>query len=142
MIWFQLLMGHVMGDYILQPKVMAMEKDITKYRRWSAPFWSSLFWSVFHAILYTECVLLWLGHWTWGAGVLIFLTHWPIDAFSLGDRWLALIRGRTIRQAAEDTGLYRNFNIAFTAVVYTVVDNWWHLALMTPVVIIIQKGWV
>ena len=137
MIWFMLIMGHIMGDYILQPKAMAMGKDITKN-----PLGTALFWSITHSILYSYCVCIWLGQWSWPALVLIFITHWPIDAFSLGDRWLSVIQGRTIQQAAEDVGVGKDFNVAFTAVVYTVVDNWWHLALMTPVVLLIQKGLV
>ena len=72
--------------------------------------------------------------------VLIFLTHWPLDFYSLGDKWLRFIRGRTLARAAADTSPFHEFNVAFTAVVYTIVDNGLHLMLMYPVVLALQSG--
>jgi hypothetical protein len=58
----------------------------------------------------------------------VFIPHWIIDRWSLGEKWLKLIRGRTIQQIVKmEGGLERDFAAAFYAVVYTVVDNTFHL---------------
>lgn len=148
-ICFRLLLGHFMGDYLLQPLAMALNKSPRKpldeegqksEGRGGVPLKTALFWSIVHATVYSLCVCLWL--WTASPVVfgLIFLTHWPLDFFSLGDKYLKLIKGRTLQRAAEDKSPFGPFNIAFTAVVYTIVDNGMHLMLMYPVVLLLQKG--
>ncbi len=126
MLFFQLLMGHVTGDYLLQPLSMALNKAPGK----NNPVKTALMYSIPHCIIYSVSICLWL--WTWDIVffILIFFSHWVIDFFSLADRWLGIIKGRTLKQAVEDDGKYREFNIAFTSVVYTIVDNSFHLMLM------------
>jgi hypothetical protein len=157
-----MLMGHVMGDYILQPLIMAVKKSPRKPMKeatpeerpeeapaedveekkdpYAVPVGTAIFWSILHSLVYTTSVCLWL--WTWRPLVfgLIFLTHWPIDFFSLGSKWLELIRGRTFAQAGADKTPFGPFNVGFTCLVYATVDNWWHIALMTPVVWVLSKG--
>ncbi len=142
-IFFRLLLGHFMGDYLLQPLVMALNKSPRKPINegdGGVTLKTALFWSILHATIYSLSVCLWL--WTTSPIVfgLIFLTHWPLDFFSIGDKWLNLIKGRTLKLAAADTSQFGAFNIAFTAVVYTIVDNGIHIMLMYPVVIALQKG--
>lgn len=170
-IYLRMLMGHLMGDYILQPLVMAVKKSPRKPLEEKAPeedleipaafqemvpeplqvgenpedpyvvpVKTALKWSFLHSLVYTVSVCLWL--WTlnpvvWG---LIFMTHWPIDFFGFGDKWLKIIKGRTFAQAMADITPFREFNIGFTCLVYATVDNWWHIALMTPVVWAFSKG--
>ena len=149
-IYFRLLLGHIMGDYLLQPLVMAIQKSPRKpvpekarikgQSDGSVPIGVAIRWSIIHCLVYTTCVCLWLWTWHPAVFVLIFLTHWPIDFLSLADRWLGFIGGRTMRQADEDTTPFRHWNIAFTAVVYSVTDNGMHLMLMYPVVLALQRG--
>lgn len=194
-ILFRLLLGHFMGDYLLQPLRMALNKSPRKplpegeEREGDpgVPLRIALPWSILHATLYSLAVCLWLWggqifavifgglwqaihpiawHWafwtidfvvspsalgTIGPSllalnwhpwlfILIFLTHWPLDFFGVGDKVLKMIKGRTLKQAAEDKSPFAPFNIAFTAIVYTIVDNGIHVMLMYPVVLALQKG--
>ena len=53
--------------------------------------------------------------------VAVFVPHWIIDYWSLGLTWLKLIKGRTFEDAND------KFDVAFTCLVYAVVDNTFHL---------------
>lgn len=113
--YFRLLMGHVLGDYMLQTRATAYGKQ------------RNLLLSLLHALVYTFCVTLWLlpeviaAPWLFWA---IFASHWPIDHFSLAAKWLHVLGRRgpceaTLPGEAE-----------ISAVVYCVVDNGLHLMLM------------
>ncbi len=107
--------GHLVGDYFLQSKKMALEK--------SKKGKLALQWCTIHCVLYTlaVCVLTWQFS-PWFA-LSVFVPHWLIDRFSLANHWLKLIRGRTFESAFLSEDAYREFDIPFTAIVYTVVDN-------------------
>ena len=113
--YFRLLLGHIMGDYLLQTRAMAYGKQ------------GNLGWSLLHAVVYTASVCLWLlpevllAPWL---PLAFFITHWPIDHWSLGAKWLHLLGRRgpceaTLPGEAE-----------ISAVVYCVIDNGLHLMLM------------
>ena len=84
--------------------------------------------------IYTTCVcLLWrsANPLVWLA---VYLPHWLIDRYSLASLWLRTIRGRTFEAAAGSTDPHREFDVAFTALVYTVVDNTLHLFCLWGVI--------
>ncbi len=116
---FRMLLGHLVGDYLLQSRWMARTK--------SAHGWPGILASVLHAAIYTASVCLLL----WRIDPVIFLAvgvpHWLIDRYSLADHWLRLIRGRTPESALALTEPHRSFAIAFYAFVYAVTDNTLHL---------------
>jgi len=72
----------------------------------------------------------------------VFISHFPIDRYSLADKWLQLIKGRTLKgfmkEGNEDiltkiTVERENYRIlrgSFHSLVYTIVDNTFHLAIM------------
>lgn len=78
----------------------------------------------------------------WGWALLVFLSHYPIDRWSLADKWLDFIDGRSLREflsaGHRDLGgntpnEQANYGIlrgGFTAVVYTAADSTMHLCLM------------
>ena len=78
-------------------------------------------------ILYTAAVCLFL--WTIHPLIisLVFVPHWIIDRWSLASVWLKLIRGRTFEAAYQSKEKYREFDVAFTCLVYAVADNTMHL---------------
>ena len=118
-----LVAGHLVGDFLLQPKTMAIHK--------SDRGWKGLGWCVLHCLIYTAAVCFFIREMvTPLVVVVIFMSHFPIDRWSLASQWLRLIRGRTFIAAYANTGPYREFDIAFTSIVYTVVDSTWHLLLM------------
>ena len=143
-----LLLGHMAGDYLLQNQWMALNKS--RAASWLPGF--------VHACIYTAAVLLltWDFRWTWA--LVIFASHWPVDRWSLGEKWLDFIGGRTMTEflneghrdiwrwkcgkdvvslstSGEKAGLdylenYRILRGSFTALVYAAADNTIHLLLM------------
>jgi len=61
---------------------------------------------------------------------LIFLSHFPIDRWSLADVWLKRIGGRSILAAHAEAHPHREVRIAFACLVYAVADNTMHLVLL------------
>jgi hypothetical protein len=126
-IYFRLLLGHLAGDYLLQSQQMAINKNESSSQ--------GHLWCLFHCLIYTAVVCLFL--WTINPLIiaLIFLSHYPIDKWSLGNRWLTLIRGRNIRDEFYDKQYSkRDISLPFAIVVYTVVDNTLHLLLMWAII--------
>ena len=124
-VWWMLLLGHLVGDYLLQPQWMAEQKSQGKW---------GLGVSLVHSLIYTAsiCTFLWSVNPYLVLGV--FFSHWPIDRYSLADKWLTILKGRRISEAMFDTTYKREARIAFACIVYVVVDNAIHLLLMTPIV--------
>jgi len=129
-----LVLGHLTGDYLLQNKWMAMNKN------------GNWFTCVVHCCLYTAAVALFtapvMSHFPLWIPV-IFLTHFPIDYWGLADKWLDFINGRSLRDffenghrnipPADSFAKEENYQIlrgGFTSVVYTMTDNTMHLILM------------
>lgn len=126
----QLIIGHIVGDFLLQNKWMAMNK--------SASTWKC----VVHCLLYTLAVTVT----TWSSlhsvewSLLIFASHFPVDRWSLADKWLDFIGGRSLpdfilngkKGIPEDMDFenYHALRGGFHAVVYTMADNGIHLVLM------------
>jgi len=119
-------LGHLVGDFLFQTKYMALNK--------SEKGWSGFKSCTLHVLVYTLsiCLMLWtLNPWTLLA---VFIPHWIIDRLSLASVWLKLIRGRTFEAAYLSQDKYREFDIAFTSLVYAVVDNTFHLLSLWLVV--------
>lgn len=125
-------LGHLVGDYLLQSKEMALKKSVKG--KWG------LLMCTLHVTLYTVVVtgLIILAPGTISISIWfilsVFIPHWLIDRFSFASWWLQLIRGRTFKKAYESKDQYREFDIAFTAIVYTVVDNTIHLLCLVAAV--------
>jgi len=121
-IFARIVLGHLVGDYLLQSKAMALKK--------SEKGLTGIAWCTFHSLIYTASVCLFL--WTLNPVVvaLVFLSHWPIDRWSLASKWLKTIGGRDFIKAYESKEKYREIDIAFSCLVYAVVDNTMHLILL------------
>lgn len=133
-----LVLGHLVGDYLLQNKWMAMNKSASSWR------------CLVHCLLYTASVvgLTWPvlhgGSWT----IAIFASHYPIDRWSLADKWLDLIGGRSMEDFMAngkkgipdfvEQGNYWALRSGFTAVVYTVTDNTLHLLILWCVALFLK----
>lgn len=125
-----LLLGHLIGDYLLQNKWMAMNKSGSTWK------------CAIHCLIYTLAVTIttWPTiHNIWWS-LLVFATHFPVDRWSLADKWLDLIHGRSLRDfilngkkdipPEYDFENYHALRAGFTALVYTAADNTIHLAGM------------
>jgi hypothetical protein len=127
-----ILIAHVLGDFVFQNLWMAQRKG------------ASYFSCVVHCLIYTLCMVLVVpnGLNIWWA-VVAFVSHFPIDKWSLADKWLNLINGRTLKGFLDHghegipdfSNVDQKYNYCilrggFTALVYTVVDNIFHIVLL------------
>lgn len=122
-IYFRLLLGHLVGDYLFQTNKMAHKKAQSGRE--------GLLWCAMHAAVYTACVCLFL--WTAKPLVigLIFFSHWPLERYGLGAKWVRYINGLDV------SGAFKTNNpllVAEAFFVPIVVDNTLHLVLMWPIV--------
>ena len=134
MLMFQMLLGHLVGDYLLQNEWMAMNKSKNTQIGWLSAF--------IHCILYTlaVCTFMWNFQLIWI--VAVFLSHFPIDKFGLGEKYMKYVKGSSLRDYIDSVNhTYtrtwldngdgeRMLTGGFRAFVYAVTDNTMHLVLM------------
>ena len=135
---FELLLGHLVGDYLLQNQWMAMNKSKNTLQGWIA--------ATVHCILYTLAVCLFMWNFDWYWMLIVFLSHFPIDKFMLAEKYLHFIKGKDLKDYVKKDQYYNNLKYqslpkrelnrydmlegGFSSVVYTVTDNTIHLTLM------------
>lgn len=134
MIYFQLLLGHLVGDYLLQNRWMALNKAKYTLIGWTA--------ALVHCIIYTAAVCVFMGIFDWYWIIIVFLSHFLIDKFSLGELYMNKVKGYGLKSFIHgvnnaephkyiNTSLGGNILFGgFTAVIYTITDNTIHLVLM------------
>jgi len=125
MVGIELIIGHLIGDYLLQNDWMAKNKVNNTVDGYWACFVHCFIYSTTIALFVTQCG--WatsfsflepqIGSTTFHVAFLIaFLSHYPIDKFSLGKKWMKLFG--------------HSLDGPFAPCVYIGVDNGAHLALM------------
>ena len=120
MMGFGLLVGHLVGDYILQNDWMAKSKsnthpgiepanggyrtdeDLAREKEWhewygrSKGYKRGLVACTLHCLLYAfavwACSYWWMPYWM---PVAVFLIHWPIDRYRLAKWWMTKVSGQT-----------------------------------------------
>lgn len=117
---FELLLGHLVGDYLVQNEWMAQNKAKKTWVGWLA--------AIIHCIIYTLAVCLIMWEWKPIWIVAVFFSHFFIDKFAFGYWYLKHLKGL-------DTYSYKMVGLSelragFNAVIYTVTDNTMHLLLM------------
>lgn len=124
---FGMLLGHFVGDYLLQNNWIALNKH-----RFDCLGWLTC---TVHCLLYTSAVCYYMKEWDIYWILCVFLSHFIIDKFGLPELYLQLIRGRSLKRFIKNpvnhswttqVGLYCGFSSA----VYMVVDNTMHIVLM------------
>lgn len=130
------LVGHMVGDYIFQSTWMALTKSKKTFEGLRA--------CSIHVLVYTLSVLAFMRVgffqspiFSWHPCVLffsIFIPHWIIDHWSLGEMWSKLIGGRTKEKILKMSGVEREFGFAFYAPVYIAIDNTMHLLCLWAVI--------
>jgi len=128
--FIQLLFGHLVGDYLLQNKWMALNKSASSLK------------CLVHCLIYTAAVSLFTWPSVHGAcwSLFLLLSHYPIDRYNIADKWLQLINGRSLtdfikngtQNIPDDMPFFAYLSLrgGFTALVYAVVDNTLHLLIM------------
>jgi len=132
-----LFLGHLAGDYLLQNQWMALNKSKNTLNGWMA--------ALIHCVLYTLAVCLFMWNFDPIWIIVVFLTHFLIDKFSLTDKYLHYIKGRSLKNYVkkDDKEIIENnrtwktlinrYDVlegSFATVVYTITDNTMHLILM------------
>jgi len=124
---FEMLLGHLVGDYLLQNDWMALEKGKHNGMGW--------FKCTVHCVLYTIAVCTLMGLWNAAWVLAVFFSHFVVDKFGIPDMYLRAVNGRSIHGflTHPENGEYSAhicLRGGFTAVVYAVCDNTMHLLLM------------
>jgi len=139
---FELLLGHLAGDYLLQNQWMSMNKSKNTLIGWVA--------ATVHCIMYTAAICLFMWNFDLIWIVVVFLSHFPIDKFSLAEKYMHFIKGKGMKDYVEKdkptqmkafptksvmiapipTNRFHVLEGSFMAIVYTVTDNAMHLILM------------
>lgn len=131
-IFIKVILGHLVGDYLLQTRKMAINKTNAGS--------TGLMWSLIHCAVYTASVCLLVFDFSPLFVVAVFMTHWPIDRYHLGEKWLQMIGGRDLYSLYYSEFKYSEvtpatiIDLGFACVVYTVVDNTLHLLLLWLVI--------
>lgn len=103
---FGLLVGHLLGDYVLQDDWQAENKTRSSVA------------CAIHCSLYTLAIWLCSFWWLpWWGVALCWLAHFPVDRWRLARRWMSF------RQEAFATGIFAPWSII-------VVDNTLHLLVL------------
>ena len=126
-ILFRMLLGHLVGDYILQNNYMALNKK------------TSTFAGIVHCLIWSCSVILFMPE-IWGKLHIlflpIFLSHYVLDTSSFVDSFLDMIGGRSYKSAEaycarEDIPEFKKaYMRSYTAIVQTVADNTLHLVML------------
>lgn len=135
---FEILLGHLVGDFMLQNENMAINKSKYNLIGWT--------YCTIHCILYTiaVCTIMWNFNSYWI--IAVFFSHFLIDKFGIAEWYLANIKGRSLKKFVKPfddlneiiympkpevpTSRYDALQGGFTAVVYTLTDNTMHLLLI------------
>jgi hypothetical protein len=131
-----MLLGHLVGDYLLQNEYLALNKSKSTLVGWLS--------ATIHCLLYTlaVCTFMWNFDLNWM--LIVYLTHFPIDKFALAEKYMHYIKGKGMRDyvlkdsgkstektwAKPDLNRYDILEGGFTSLVYTATDNTLHLVLM------------
>lgn len=133
-----MVLGHLTGDYLLQHNFMAVNKvrnDVIGYMA-----------CLVHCLVYSICVTMMVGlapsiqmdlQTFVLFSLMAFVTHFPIDKWSLGKLWLKVLGKKDMPLALTNPPGYDTFlHRFFYWFVYIVVDNTLHLFLMTMAVLL------
>jgi hypothetical protein len=123
----EILLGHLIGDYLLQNNWMALGKSKHNGLGW--------FTCTVHCLLYTVAVVAMTQTVSVSWCSAVFASHFFIDKFSLAEAYLKAINGRSLERfmAARENQTYSPhiaLRAGFDVLVYTVVDNTMHLLLL------------
>ena len=124
---FELLLGHLVGDYLLQNDWMALNKGQKSFFGWWTCFIHCMVYSL-TVCAFTEMSFDWF--------FIVFNSHFWIDHFSIADKW-SKIKGNQglgdyMASKASWVGWARTDYVtaSFKSIVYVVQDNTMHLVLM------------
>jgi hypothetical protein len=124
---FEMILGHLIGDYLLQNDWMATQKKKHEGLGWSA--------CLVHCFLYTAAVCVTMGNFDIMWVVVVFFSHFAIDKFPVVEWYSKLIGSRSIDKflnEAENQEYTPHIGLrsGITVLVYVVRDNTFHIMIM------------
>ena len=125
-LFWRVVLGHLVGDYLFQSEKMAL----TKGQKGAVGLW----WCVGHSLVYTLSVCAFCWRWDLAFAALVFASHFPIDRWSLANYWLRMIGGRNIKNVYEKKEKYWEVALPFSCLVYERVDMTMHFVLLWGIV--------
>lgn len=124
---FEMLLGHLIGDYLFQTDKMALNKSKNSLYGWLMCF--------IHTMIYSSTICIMMNKPDTKWFFLVFMSHFPIDKFSLANYWMKMMGKITpmdyYKQFKYDVvNPMDHLTASFSSIVYCVVDNTLHLVLM------------
>lgn len=124
-----MMLGHFVGDYLLQNQWMALNK--------SKPGWIGFLACTLHVVLYTASVEYIASVYNPLALALIFIPHWLIDRFSLAKPFLKWKNGGRgmddIFKVGDTITQEKIWEASFSAPVYIMNDNTMHFLCLLAI---------
>lgn len=136
--WFQMVLGHLVGDYLVQNRWMALNKSKNTLKGWLA--------AVIHCVIYTMMVTTAMNNWDFLWIVVVFFSHFIIDKFSLAEIYMHYVKGfgmkdyvnkdllcQELKHTPKLKSKLNRYDVlegGFTSLIYTVTDNTMHLIIM------------
>ena len=114
----RMIFGHLFGDYLFQNDWMAQNK-------WKPGLRNAGICAV-HCLVYTIIMAIFLWKIEWYHLVLIFLSHYPIDRYSIAKHFMKQ-KGNRVDEIMKSGDALPT---SFTVFVYIVIDNTMHLFIL------------
>lgn len=124
-LFVNLIIGHFVGDYLLQNQWMALTK--------SRPGRQGDIACTAHVMLYTLSVASWADVWSPWFLAAVFIPHWIIDRWSVGNLILTFKNGYGLMETwkhDEGTLEMQIWKLAFAAPIYIMNDNTLHFVCL------------
>jgi len=118
----KILFGLLVGDYLLQPREMAIQKSQNTNK--------GALYCLIHCIIVTISAIIFLQEFSISITLLIFISHYIIDRIGLSTYWLRLIKGRDFEKEYYEKYKFQEIHLCFSCIVYVIVDNTFHLLIL------------
>ncbi len=122
----QMIIAHLIGDWILQPRKMAVAKGEHTLRGWLFCF--------LHVSIYTLCFVVLVPHHSFWFYVSIFIPHFIIDKWSLMGYWIKFRDGvewwKAYEIKTQPDDFYARLEMGFAGIRYALEDNTAHLVCL------------
>lgn len=118
----KILFGLLVGDYLLQPREMAIRKSQNTNK--------GALYCLIHCIIVAISAIIFLQEFSLSIILLIFISHYIIDRIGLAAYWLKLIKGRNFEKEYYEKYKFQEIHLIFSCIVYVIVDNTFHLLIL------------
>ena len=152
-IWFRLILGHLVGDYLFQNNWMALNKK----KKGNAGFAACGVHCLVYTLAVCSCMYPELKSWTLFESAFfvlsVWFSHYILDRTYVIEAWLKLIKSRTyegclelkkykevykdmpsLLSATHEYSPAQLFGYIYTCIVNTMADNTMHLLMMYGII--------